>query len=100
MMASITVALDELLKNRLVSFPWVNWSEVGREEVLKREIFERYKQTRKLAKEDEEFCERTDWHPADELPLKKEFIERLKKAENEPGKRMTMEEFSKWCESL
>jgi len=82
-------------------FLWVNWSEVGREEMLKREIFERYIKTRKLSKEDEEFCEKIDWHPVDELPLKESFIRELEKAKREPsGKSMSIDEFSKWCDEL
>lgn len=91
-MAGVTVSLDESFRHRLDSFPWVNWSEVGREEIRKREIFDRYVKTRTLSKEDEVFCERIDWHPVDELPLKKEFVEKLKKAEKEPHRKMTLEE--------
>ncbi len=100
-MACITVPLKETIKERITAFPWVNWSEVGREEILKREIFENYIKTRKLSKKDEEFCEKIDWHPVDELPLKEEFIEELKKIKNEPsGKSMTIDEFNKWCNDL
>jgi len=42
---------------------------IGREEVLKKEIFERYLKTDRLIDEYWEFCEKTDWHPVDELPL-------------------------------
>ena len=100
-MACITVPLKETIRERIAAFPWVNWSEVGREEILKRDIFEAYIKTRKLSKEDEEFCEKIDWHPVDELSLKEEFIEELKKSKNEPsGKAMTIEEFNKWCDDL
>ncbi len=100
-MACITVPLEESLRQRMDAFLWVNWSEAGREDVLKRDIFERYIKTRKLSKEDEEFCERIDWHPVDELPLKKEFIEELEKSKSEHcSKPMTVEEFNKWCDEL
>jgi len=39
----------------------------------KRDIFVRYKQTGEITDEDWEFCEKSDWHPVDELPLKEEF---------------------------
>ncbi len=100
-MACITVPVEESFKERMALFPWVNWSEVGREEMLKREIFERYIKTRKLSKEDEEFCEKIDWHPVDELPLKESFIRELEQAKSEPsGKSMTIDEFRKWCDEL
>ena len=41
-MACITITVEDSLKQRLSRFPWVNWSEVGREEILKRYIFEKY----------------------------------------------------------
>ena len=101
-MACVTVPVEKSFKERLAAFPWINWSEVGREETMKKEIFERYVESRKLSKEDEQFCESIDWHPVDELPMKKEFIEKLKRISKEPskGKAMTPEEFKKWCESL
>lgn len=78
-MACITITVEESLKDRLSRFPWVNWSEIGREEILKRYIFEKFIKTKKLTKEENDFCKRIDWHPVDELPLRKEFIEEMKK---------------------
>ncbi len=78
-MACITISVEESLKKRLSEFPWVNWSEIGREELLKRYIFEKYIKTKKLTKEETAFCEKIDWHPVDELPLREEFIEEMKK---------------------
>ena len=78
-MACITISVEKSLKERLTKFPWVNWSEIGREEILKRYIFEKYLQTGKITKEENEFCEKIDWHPVDELPLKDEFIKKIQK---------------------
>ena len=69
-MVSITIPLEEDFKERLESFNWVKWSEVGREETLKREIFDSFIKTNKLSESDQEFCEFIDWHPVDKLPLK------------------------------
>ena len=33
-MASITFAVDDELKSRLSNFPWINWSELAREEFI------------------------------------------------------------------
>lgn len=82
-MTSITLAVSEEFKKDLKSFSWVNWSEVAREEALKKLIFENYIKTGKLNDEDWEFCEKIDWHPVDELPLKQEFIDKIKNARNE-----------------
>jgi len=82
-MATITVALEEQTKRRMEQFLWVNWSEVGREEALRKYLFDQYVKTGKLSKEELAFCERIDWHPVDDLPFKKEFLERVKRAKKE-----------------
>lgn len=93
--------IEDKFKERLNLFSWINWSEVAREESLKKEIFEKYIKDKKLSKDDEKFCENIDWHPVDELPMKKEYVEKLKKIDKNPlGKSMTVEEFNKWCKSL
>jgi hypothetical protein len=78
-MACITISVEDALKKRLEFFSWVNWSEVGREELYKRYIFQKYLKTKHLTKEEQLFCDHIDWHPVDELPLNKEFIEEVKK---------------------
>jgi len=100
-MVSLIIPIEDKFKERLDFFPWVNWSEVAREESNKRRLFEEFIKHRKLSKEDEKFCEDIDWYPVDELPLKEEFVKKLEKARNEPmGKPMTLEEFNKWCDSI
>lgn len=76
-MASITLSVSEELKNELKSLSWVNWSEIAREETLKKLIFENYMKNGKLSDDEWEFCDKIDWHPVDELPLKEEFIKKL-----------------------
>ena len=39
-MASITFAVDNELKTRMNKFPWVNWSEIARQELIRREKLE------------------------------------------------------------
>jgi hypothetical protein len=70
-MACIAVSVDKKFKERLSRFPWINWSEIGREELLKNYLLEKYMKTGELLKDEEESCERIDWHPVDELPKKK-----------------------------
>lgn len=83
-MATLTLSLNDFLRNELKQLLWVNWSEVAREESLKKIIFERYLKTGKLSEEDGEFCEKIDWHPVDELPLKEEFVKKLEEARKGP----------------
>ena len=51
--------------------------------LMKRDISERFKKTREVTDEDWEFCEKIDWHPVDELPMKESFIKELEEAEKE-----------------
>ena len=100
-MVSITFPIKPEILSQVEHFPWINWSELAREEILRKEIFKRYMKTNKITKEDQEFCEEIDWHPVDELPLREDYIKKLQKIAKEPsGRSMTIEEFNKWCESL
>ena len=100
-MVSITIPLEENFRERLESFHWVKWSEVGREETLKRDIFDRFIKTNKLSESDQEFCDIMDWHPVDELPLRKEYIKKLKKIEKGPhSKPMNAKDLNKWFDKL
>ncbi|MDI6738281.1 MAG: hypothetical protein QME12_07265 [Nanoarchaeota archaeon] len=92
-MESVTIALSvsDMVKTELLErYPWIDWSKVAVLELTKKAIFDKYVKTGKLSKADSEFCDRVDWHPVDWLPLKKEFVEKLKKAAKEPvGKPMS-----------
>lgn len=93
-MVSLTLSVSEELKNRLKSFLWVNWSEVAREEAMKKLIFENYLKTGTVSDEEWKFCEKIDWHPVDELPLKEEFIKKLNEIKKGKFKRYnSVEEF-------
>lgn len=83
-MATLTLSISDFLRNELKQILWVNWSEVAREESLKKIILERYLKTGKLSEEDWKFCDKIDWHPVDELPLKKEFVKKLEEARKGP----------------
>ena len=84
-MASLTLSVSEGLKSSLKSLQWVNWSEVAREEATKKLILENYLKTGELTDEEWAFCEKIDWHPADELPLKNEFVKEMEKRRKEKG---------------
>ena len=78
-MASLTLSISEEFKNQLKNFSWVNWSEIAREESLKKLIFENYIKIGKLTDDEWAYCDKIDWHPVDELPLKEEFKKELDK---------------------
>lgn len=82
-MASLTLSVSDDWKNELKAFSWVNWSEIAREEAIKKLIFENYLKAGTLTDEEWEFCDKIDWHPVDELPLKEEFKKELEKRKKE-----------------
>lgn len=82
-MVSITLSISDDFRNQLKSFSWINWSEIAREEIMKKVIFENYIKTGTLTDEEWEFCEKIDWHPVDELPLKEEYIKKLETIKKE-----------------
>lgn len=94
-MACITVSVDKLMKARMENFSWVNWSEVGREEAMKREMLERYISGEKLTDADWAFCDRVDWIPGDELQVRKEYLDKLDKIENGPHSRISLKDLDK-----
>src|SRR3989338_6846615 len=53
-MAGITFAVAEELKSEISKFPWVNWSEVARETLLKKEELEELR-NKLESKEEQEF---------------------------------------------
>jgi len=84
-MASLTLSVSDEFKNKLKTFMWVNWSEIAREETMKKLIFEDYIKSGSVTDEEWEFCEKIDWHPVDELPLKEDFKKEMEKRKKEKG---------------
>ena len=91
-MPCITVPIEPEMKRRMERFPWVKWSEIGIEEMMRRDIFDRYARTRKLSAEDEKFCEEKDWHPVDELPLKDGYKKKLRDIQKGKHRKTSLEE--------
>jgi len=87
-MTSVTLSVNDEFKDQLKWFLWVNWSEIAREETIKRLIFDRYMKKGEISDKEWAFCERVDWHPVDELPLKESFVKKMKKAKKEKSIRL------------
>ena len=94
-MVSITFSVDNKILSLMKQFSWINWSEVAREKLNKKRIFEEYLKNKQLSNKDLKFCDKIDWHPVDEFPMKPEYIERLKKIEKEPHSKMSLKELDK-----
>lgn len=77
-MVSITIPLEDNIPVEIERFPWVNWSEVARENALKKEIFDRFIKGEELSKSDEEFCEEMNWDPIDWLEVREEYVKKIK----------------------
>ena len=84
-MASITLSVNEELKNQLKKFQWINWSEIAREETIKKLIFEHYLRNGDITDQEWAFCEKIDWHPVDELSMKEDFIKEMRERKKEKG---------------
>ena len=82
-MASLTLSVSDEFKSQLKEFLWVNWSEIAREETLKKLIFENYIKSGSITDEEWEFCDKINWHPVDELPLKEEFKKEMERRKKE-----------------
>ncbi len=82
-MATITVPVPDDLYSRMEHFSWVKWSEVSRDSLRKRQIFEKYLRSGELSDGDAEFCDKMDWHPVDELPLRDDYVQRLEDLKKE-----------------
>lgn len=87
-MVSVTLSISDEFKEQLKQFPWVNWSEIAKEETLKKIIYEQYMKTGTISEEDWKFCEKIDWHPVDELPIKKDYLKKLNKIKKEKSLRI------------
>src|SRR3989338_312301 len=82
-MAPLTLSVNADFKEELKYFPWINWSEIAREEAFKKLIFENYIKIGSITDEEWEFCEKIDWHPVDELPEKEEHRKEMEKIRKE-----------------
>ena len=87
-MATITVPVPDDLYRRMEHFSWVKWSEVAINSLRKREIFDKYIRTGELSAEDAEFCDKMDWHPVDEMPLREDFVRKLEESKKETSLRV------------
>ncbi|MBU3913681.1 MAG: hypothetical protein KKE50_06330 [Nanoarchaeota archaeon] len=97
-MASLTLSVSDEFKSQLKEFLWVNWSEIAREEAMKKLIFENYIKIGSITDEEGEFCDKINWHPVDELPLKEEFKKEMERRKKEKSiKLKSVSEIFKSC---
>ncbi|AFV22925.1 hypothetical protein Mpsy_0716 [Methanolobus psychrophilus R15] len=80
-MPTLTIPIDDDLYDKVQIHSWVKWSKVAQEGIRKRKILEIYIRNKTISEEDADFCEMSDWHPVDELPMKQELIEKIQKTD-------------------
>ncbi len=111
-MHELRLKVPEELERKIEKFKWVNWSRVlsdkveeleelelerkaakisgiSEEDARKKEIFGRFIRD-EMSAGDEEFCEKTGWDPLDEMEVREEYIEKLKRIGEGPHIPMTL----------
>lgn len=91
MTLSIPKEVEKEIKNR----PYIKWTEIARDairreaiDLKKKELFEKYVKKQKINDEEYLFMENIDWHPVDELKIKKEVIDELRKSKKLSSKKI------------
>jgi len=84
-MANITLSIPENVRFQMDAYSEIRWSEVARNAILakmvelrKLSIFKKYMDKEPISEKDWAWMDEHDWHPVDELPMKKEYIKSLK----------------------
>lgn len=77
-MGSLTFAVSEEVKVRMDKFPWINWSELAREELLKQEKLQEDLQKLKRIISKSKFTEKDAEELSDKI--KKSMHQNLKRA--------------------
>ncbi|MFA0823695.1 MAG: hypothetical protein ACC612_12520 [Methanomethylovorans sp.] len=80
-MSTLTIPIDDELYDQVQKFSWVRWSKVVQDGIRKRRILETYIREKSISEDDAAFCETIDWHPVDELSIRQEVIDKLKKSD-------------------
>jgi len=100
-MVSLTFSLNDELFFLLQKFLWVNWSEVAREKLNKKRIFEKFIKTGILSGKDQTYCDKLGWYPIDELQLNEEYVKKLKGiVKGSHSKSINSEELDEWFDRL
>ncbi len=84
-MANITLSLPAEVMDQMKSHQEIKWSEVARSAILEKmvqlrklEILRKYVDKEHIPEEDWAWMDEHDWHPVDELPMKKKYIKSMK----------------------
>jgi hypothetical protein len=78
---NITMSVSGDLEKGIKKYPHIKWTEIARkamtqelEKIKKLDILKKYVDKEEFSDEDEEWMNKNNWHPIEQLSLKPEFI--------------------------
>ena len=97
-MANITLSISDAIRAQMDQHSEIKWSEVAKSaiaakviELRKLSILKKYMDKEPIPDADWLWMDEHDWHPVDELPMKKEYIKSLKASMKAPTKPTTVD---------
>ena len=101
-MANITLSISDAIRAQMDQYSEIKWSEVAKgaiaakvTELRKLSILKKYVDKEPIPDEDWAWMDEHDWHPVDELPMKKEYVKSLKASMKEKSYPFSLSEQKK-----
>lgn len=98
-MANITLSIPDAIRAQMDEHADIKWSEVAKSaiaakviELRKLSILKKYMDKEPISEADWAWMDEHDWHPVDELPMKKSFIKSVLAADKLPTRRVAINE--------
>ncbi|MBM3229524.1 hypothetical protein FJZ26_03770 [Candidatus Parvarchaeota archaeon] len=97
-MVNITLSVSDTLRLEMNRHNDIRWSEVARNAIVEKikqlrklEILRKYVEKEPFSDADLRWMDENDWHPVDERPMKKTFINTLKASRREKSSPTTID---------
>ena len=101
-MANITLSISDAIRAQMDQYSEIKWSEVAKSaiaakviELRKFSILKKYVDKEPIPDADWAWMDEHDWHPVDELPMKKEYVKSLKAAMREKSYPFSLSDLNK-----
>lgn len=99
-MKNLTLALPQEVIKEMEHHPDIKWTHVAREALIKKaeqmrklDILSKYLEHQEPSDSDYAWMDEHDWHPVDEMKLKKSFVDKMKRIKKE--KSIPVDDFGK-----